>query len=204
MNPLWISKIISLVWKFNGVFVWIYNFVFSDVNWYFRGHDNNKFRRKLSLVVIILLLLYIFFRKPSIKNNEINFESGKPVTVTVEVFKDKIKYIPVNSDGRPIIVSRPAEGRVTINPDGSIKIQKYGVCFLPALGVAYSDFLFKPTLDARLLFWCKLGLGVGITDFKQPIGAVFLDYRLPYISNVAVFGGINSRNVTGGVHVFLK
>lgn len=117
-----------------------------------------------------------------------NADPNQPTVIT----STSVTYTPkINGkDGKPIKVSKPVEGKVTID-NGIVKIQNSGFTLVPKLGGIYSfgDKKFELAGGARLLFVSSFGFETLLNDQRLFIG---LDVRDPIFNSLTTSVGISS------------
>lgn len=155
----------------------------------------------LAIATVIGLALWLSHRnKPQIING--------PATIT-----NSGDNIIVHQPGKPdVTVYQPKPDTTVISTDShgnvTVDVRHFGIGFDPGIGFAYADRL-RLTLDARLLYYNRLGLNVGFAfsmtgysslgDIVKPYAAV--SYALPFkkLSNTSAYAGCTlDRMVIGG------
>ena len=108
----------------------------------------------------------------------------KPAIITATY----ISYTPKN--GKPVKVSKPVEGKVTIE-NGTIKIQNSGLVFVPKLGAIYSfgDKDLEWTIGARLIFVSSFGFEAMLNDRRLFAG---IDFRDPILNSLTTSVGLST------------
>ncbi len=100
-----------------------------------------------------------------------------------------------------------------------IKFNTHGTCFVPEAGVALdADLQVNVEAGARLYYWNRYGIGIhalaeipehGNDTWSGAVGP-FIDGKLPWWDNVAVFGGFEydfgkkETQASAGAHVYFN
>ena len=152
---------------------------------------------KIIFVILISVIGYLGFcnylnnkkiDKLTIENSQLS-EDLKMKTV---VYKDKVIYqVRENEKTKTVIKYLPPESSATITTDNqdqtTLNIKTKGFCLFPAVNsIASNTFHFG--LGARLFFFDRYGLGVGISNELKPY--LYIDRRIsdfiPFCQNTAV------------------
>lgn len=79
-----------------------------------------------------------------------------------------------------------ADIRVHKGGDVTVRVQKFGLTLEPGVGVGYVDYHGKLVVDAKVIYWRRMGGHIGVTldptrkvvaDIARP--AAFVSYALP-------------------------
>ena len=136
-----------------------------------------------------------------IKPERVFITTKEIIHQTDTIIKTKLHYLPIESNAR-----------IEIDTLGKVDLiyRKWGGCFFPKISM---DFLSKGIsfgVSARVFYWQRWGVELGMGIYPVLGGKVGIDYRLSkykYISNCSLsFGGFyNGKWMTyAGVSVFLR
>lgn len=156
-----------------------------------------KIINKIIYVVLIFGVLY-FAVNNKINQNKIDKLTIENATLSEDlknkttIYKDKIVFQTRYKDK---VITKieylPPESHTIITTDNqdqtTLDIQQKGFCLFPAInGIASNTFQFG--FGARLFFWDRYGLGVGISNELKPY--LYIDRRIsdfiPFCQNTAV------------------
>jgi len=128
--------------------------------WYWTSLRGDTFAHVAGLVLILSLAL-----------NGWQYLHPRNVTVT-----NTVQSVPVTITKTITVHQEYMGGGVQITPQGEIKQKSYGLCFVPALGVAVvRGKSVTPTFTVRPIFWHGFGTHFGGNIYGPMIG---LDYQV--------------------------
>lgn len=168
---------------------------------------------KIIFVILLSIIGYLGFCNylNTKKIDKLTIENSKladDLKMKTVIYKDKIVFQTRYKDK---VITKieylPPESHTTITTDNqdqtTLNIQQKGFCLFPAInGIASSTLQIG--FGARLFFWDRYGLGVGISNELKPY--LYIDRRIsdfiPFMQNTAV-GVSYDGNIGFIVSVFL-